>query len=157
MVVAGTPILAITGFFTIAFGLLVLLAGYILGKRRDTNNHKKVMIGAVITLAAFLIQYIIRASMGDETRFQGPDNIKYFIYIPILVVHITFAIICIGLISVHLTRSLKQEEVTNTGRVIFPKDYRSSHRAMGRITLLLWSFSYLGGIIIFIMLYVMQF
>jgi len=156
MVLSGdVPVLAVTGFFTIALGLIILLWGFISARSKKFNNHRKLMITAVFVLVAFLVQYIVRAAvLHQETRFSGPENIRNYVYIPILIVHISFAIITIVLISWHLTHSLKNEQETNQGAVYFPKDYRGKHRRLGRISFTLWMFSYLGGLTIFLMLYV---
>ncbi|MHA2502261.1 MAG: DUF420 domain-containing protein [Candidatus Kariarchaeaceae archaeon] len=151
----GIPFLAVTGFVTIALGLIVLLMGYRMAKSKDFTQHRRMMITAVVVLFAFLIQYIVRAVfLGQETRFAGPMPIRNFVYLPILIVHITFAIITIVLIIRHLRQSLKMEQQTDAGQYYFPKEYRDSHRRLGRLTFTLWMFSYLGGIIIFLMLYI---
>lgn len=156
MVLSGDiPVLAVTGFFTIAIGLIILIWGFISARSKKFNNHRKMMIAAVIVLLAFLVQYIVRAVvLGQETHFTGPTNIRNYVYFPILAVHISFAIITIGLISYHLTKSLDNQQETNQGGVYFPKEYRGKHRRLGRISFTLWMFSYLGGLTIFLMLYV---
>ena len=157
MQLSEIPVLAITGFATIALGLVVLVFGFLQARKRRTLNHKKIMILSVIVLGAFLAQYLVRVlAFHQETLFTGPDSIKYAIYYPVLAVHITFAIITIVLVIFQLTRSLKSQNRTENA-IVFPKEYRPKHRKSGRIIFLLWFFSYLGGITIFIMLYILTY
>lgn len=146
--------LAITGFITIFIGFWVLVLGITMAKRKQYANHKNFMWGAVIVNAIFLVLYVIRFAIGDETHFSGPTAIRDFVYFPILTVHILFAIISIVLIFWHLKqtyRGVKWQE----NDPYFEKEYRAIHRKMGRITFFFWFFSYLGGITVFLLLYVL--
>ncbi|MDH5400856.1 MAG: DUF420 domain-containing protein [Candidatus Heimdallarchaeota archaeon] len=145
--------LAVTGFFTIALGLTVLLIAFRMAKIRNFKNHRLLMLLAAVINAIFLVQYIIRFSLGQETEFIGSSNIKYFVYYPTLVIHIFTAIISIILIIKHLTSSLKFEKTTTNNIPYFDKEYRDKHKSFGKITFLSWLISYCGGIIIFILLY----
>ena len=69
------------------------------------------MILAVITLALFLLQYLIRLGiLREETKFEGDENFRNFVYIPILVIHITTAVITLGLIIKHGRKTLKNQQ-----------------------------------------------
>ncbi|MFV2016294.1 MAG: DUF420 domain-containing protein [Candidatus Heimdallarchaeota archaeon] len=146
--------LAISGFITIAIGLVVLLVAYFQARSKNYKNHRKLMIFAVITLALFLLQYLIRLGiLREETKFEGDENFRNFVYIPILIIHITTAVITIGLITKHGRRTLRNQQFTEQGVPYFPKEYRQDHRSYGKKVFLFWLISYLGGIIVFIMLY----
>jgi len=154
MAIEAIPLLATTGFFTIAAGLIVLLIAYQQAKNKQFKNHKNLMLIAAGINGAFLIQYIARFLMGNETPFGGPDFVHYYIFIPILVIHITGAIVTIFLVLIQLTRSLRHEMKSSTGTPYFDKGYRPTHRSFGRKTFYLWAISFAGGIIIFLMLYI---
>lgn len=155
MALENAPILAVTGFGTIALGLIVVVWGYVQAKTKKFNSHRNLMLTAAVVNALFLVQYIIRFTTTGETPFPGPDNIRLYVYYPILIVHITGAIITIGLVLRHLILSLRYEQRTEQGAVLFDKDYRPRHRKFGRITFLFWITSYIGGIVIFLMLYIL--
>lgn len=153
---SNTPPLAISGFITIAVGFFVLIWGIWAAKQKKYNQHKRVMQLAIIVLAAFLVQYIVRSSLEHKiTHYHGPDFWRLYVFYPILTIHITFAIITIGLIVRHVLQARKNEQHTEAGAVYFPKEYRPNHHRLGTITYRLWLISYLGGIIVFIMLYVL--
>lgn len=147
--------LAISSFGTIAVGLMVLLFGYYQARSKNFKNHRSLMLVAAAVNAAFLIQYIVRFSLGQETHFTGPEIVKNFVYLPILVIHITLAIATVGLVIIHLKRSLSHEQWTNRNVPYFDKEYRGNHRSFGKITFILWAISYVGGITIFLFLYIL--
>ena len=155
MAIQEAPFLAITGFVTIALGLVLLIIAYQQALSKNFKNHKNLMLAAAVVNAAFLVQYITRFVTGNETHFSGPETIRNFVYLPILSVHILTAIITIGLVILHLKRSLANELQAQGGVPYFDKDYRSDHRSFGRITFYFWIISFVGGIIIFLMLYVL--
>ena len=147
----NTPVLAVTGFFTIALGLVLLLLGIMQAKLKKFNNHKIIMLITVLVQASFLVQYITRAFiLKQETHFEGSEFIKNYIYLPILTVHIITAVISIYFILRHVLESLKNEEKGPQ----FKKEYRERHRSYGQKVFVLWLISFLGGITIFLMLYV---
>lgn len=127
---------------------------YFQAKNKNFKNHRKLMIFAAITLALFLVQYIYRLGvLREETKFEGDDNIRNFIYLPILVVHIITAVITITLIVKHGRKTLKNQQFTEQRVPYFPKEYRLEHRSSGKRVFLFWLISYLGGITVFILLY----
>lgn len=153
MSLENAPILAITGFFTIATGLVVLIAGYLQGRRKNLRSHKKLMMAAVFLAFAFLVQYIIRVSMGEGTKFEGNETIKNFVYLPILTVHIIFAIVTIAAVIVHVRRA-SRNLIKNSKVPQFPREYREQHKTFGKKVFRIWIVSYIGGIIVFFLLYV---
>jgi putative membrane protein len=146
--------LAISGIITVAIGLVVLLTGYMQARKKNYKKHRQLMILAVITLALFLIQYLFRLGvLREETRFEGDESIRNYVYLPILVIHISFALITLGLINLHGRRTLNNEQFTESGVPYFPKEYRLNHRALGLRVFIFWLISYLGGVIVFVLLY----
>lgn len=112
------------------------------------------MILAVTTLAAFLIQYLFRLGvLREETKFEGSENLKNFIYLPILIVHITTAVVTLVLIVKHGQKTLKNQKFSEQSVPYFPKEYKQDHRSNGKQVFTFWMISYLGGIIVFILLY----
>ena len=148
------PILAITSFFTIAAGLIVLTVAYIQARTKKFKNHKYLMIIAVFINAAFLVQYITRFLQGQETPFPGPIGFRNYIFLPILTVHILTAIITIVLVLRHVIQASTNEKKQITGIPYFEKPYRDRHRSFGKITFYFWITSFIGGITIFLMLYI---
>lgn len=147
------PILAATSFGTILTGLVLLLIGFFQAKSKNFKNHKVFMLAAVVTQAAFLVQYITRFLMGQETTFPGPDKLRNFVFIPILVIHILTAIASIYLILRHVLESRKNERPGPQ----FEREYRMVHRSFGKRVFIVWLASFIGGITVFCMLYLIPY
>ena len=102
----------------------------------------------------FLISYIIRWSIYGDTNFTGPENIKLYVYFPILIIHILTALVSIWVVGRQLVQAANNVEIKN-GIPSFPKEFRSTHTQKGRVAAVIWGLSFLGGIITFLFLYVL--
>ncbi len=153
MTLVNASPLAISGFFTILLGFVTLLVGLFYAKQRKYYLHRILMILAVIVDALFLSLYIIRFLLGDETKFHGPETIRNFVYYPILIIHITLAVVTIVLVFVHLYKTFTNVK-WQAKNPYFEKEYRQVHRGFGRITSMIWIISYIGGITVFFLLYI---
>ncbi len=116
---------------------LLLLIGYILIFRKKINAHKSVMLTAFGTSSLFLVSYIIyhwfksgpKAYVGDYQVF----------YYTILITHIVLAAIIIPLALFTLYRG-------------WVSDIKK-HKKIAKITLPIWLYVSVTGVIIYIMLY----
>ncbi|MHA2091068.1 MAG: DUF420 domain-containing protein [Candidatus Kariarchaeaceae archaeon] len=154
MVISSASPLAISGFVAIAIGLILLLSAMYFVKKRDLVTHKRLMIGAVVFNSLFLVLYVIRWSTEGETAFNGPSTVHDFIYLPILIIHITTALVSIYLVSKQLWLGIFKSETQDDGTPYFKGIYRKMHRKNGRVAFYVWGTSFIGGILIFSLLYV---
>ncbi len=156
MSLQSAPPLAISSFITIVIGFFTLLLGYYFARnKKNYRRHYQIMITAALVDLLFLIQYVIRYLTSGSTHFKGPADVELFIYIPILTVHIITAIIVIFLVAKQILDGLKHKQESPNQDVYFEKPYRAKHRGFGFWVFILWLLSYLGGITIFIMLYLL--
>lgn len=122
--------------FNAAAGVL-LVVGTLLVKRRAFIAHRNVMLGAFAMSSAFLVSYIIyhwfkeapKAYVGD---FKG-------VYLTILLSHIVLAAAIIPLALLTLYRGWR--------------DQRAKHRKLAKVTLPLWLYVSVTGVVIYWMLY----
>lgn len=120
-----------------AAAALLLVVGAVLVKRRAFVAHRNVMLGAFAMSSAFLVSYIIyhwfkaapRAYVGD---FKG-------VYLTILLSHIVLAAAIIPLALLTLYRGWR--------------DQRPKHRRLAKVTLPLWLYVSVTGVVIYWMLY----
>ncbi|MCY3411298.1 MAG: DUF420 domain-containing protein [Candidatus Heimdallarchaeota archaeon] len=145
------PLLAITGVITITLGMILLIIAYLKAKQGDYRRHKQLMTGAITISFLFLIQYITRYQMGDETQFSGQEWVRLYIYLPVLTFHILTSSINIFLVIIHIWNVNRYKQPGPS----FDKDYAHRHRRFGRIVFYNWFFNHITGIIVFIFLYVM--
>ncbi len=157
MVLQKASWLAVLGFSIVATSLLLVQIGFIFARKKNYKNHYKVMASALLLNTLFLITYVTRVLTNDETSFPGPENVKIYFYYPFLLVHIILALVVIGWIFTFVPQTIKQKRMTSDGAPYFEdKEFRKLHRKRGFIAYIMWTISFAMGIIIFFMLYVIN-
>jgi uncharacterized membrane protein YozB (DUF420 family) len=121
-----------------ALSALLLLAGYLLIRARRPDAHRAAMLGALASSTLFLASYLYYHSQVGSVRFtgQGPLRILYF---AILGSHTVLAAAILPLALVTLQRALARR---------FDR-----HRRIARITLPIWAYVSVTGVVIYWMLY----
>jgi len=116
---------------------LLLITGYILIRMRKRDAHKSVMLTSFGTSSLFLVSYVIYHwfKSGPKT-YVGDYQIIYYV---ILFSHIILAAIIIPLALFTLYRGW-------TSQI-------GQHRKIARITLPIWLYVSVTGVIIYLMLY----
>lgn len=133
------PILpTISTTFIVISAILVAIGWYLVAKGR-IEAHKKVMLAAGVAATIFFIIYASRTIFIGNTSFGGPDNIKIY-YTIFLIFHITLATIgaVMGILNIY------------TGL----KDKLNIHRKFGPITSIIWFFTAITGVAVYLLLYV---
>ena len=116
---------------------ILLLYGYILIRQKKRQKHKTIMLIAFATSSAFLVSYIIyHWFKAGPKQYLGEYN---EIYLFILLTHIVLASIIIPLALITLYRGWT--------------DNLSKHRKIAKITLPLWLYVSVTGVVIYYMLY----
>jgi putative membrane protein len=116
---------------------ILLLYGYILIRQKKRQKHKVIMLSAFGTSGAFLVSYIIyHWFKAGPKQYLGNYN---EIYLFILLTHIVLAAIIIPLALITLYRGWT--------------DSLLKHRKIAKITLPLWLYVSLTGVLIYYMLY----
>ncbi|MDP6202414.1 MAG: DUF420 domain-containing protein [Candidatus Marinimicrobia bacterium] len=116
---------------------ILLILGFILIKQKKREQHRSVMLSAFGMSCLFLVTYVIyhwfksgpKLYMGDFT------TLYYFI----LITHILLAVIIIPLALFTLFRGWTSE--------------LKQHRKIAKITLPIWLYVSISGVIIYLMLY----
>ena len=115
----------------------LLIYGYILIRGKKRQHHKNVMLASFGTSAAFLVSYIVyHWFKAGPKKYLGDYSEVYFF---ILITHIILASIIIPLALITLYRGWTENLV--------------KHRRIAKITLPLWLYVSITGVIIYIMLY----
>ena len=132
--VSGLPLVNATlnGITTI-----LLIYGYLLIRKKKRQRHKNVMLSAFGTSGAFLVSYVIyHWFKAGPMQYTGEFT---EIYLFILLTHIVLAAIIIPLALITLYRGWTD----NIGK----------HRKIAKITLPLWLYVSVTGVLIYWMLY----
>lgn len=120
----------------------MLAIGYVFIKRKQVRAHAAMMISALITSAAFLACYLIyhvsRARHGIGVTLFPQSNWKP-LYLTILTSHTILAVVILPLIFLTLSRALRRRW--------------DLHRRISVITLPLWFYVSVTGVVVYWMLY----
>lgn len=118
----------------------MLILGYRRIKSGDVHRHKLCMIAAFAISVAFLATYVIYRSLGAEKRFTGQGAIRP-LYFFILATHVVLAATVPFLAGRTLYLALR-------GRFV-------QHRRIARITLPIWLYVSVTGVLVYVFLFVL--
>ena len=121
-----------------AASALLLILGYVFIRQRAITAHTMAMLAACGTSTLFLISYLTYHVQHGVTHFLGRGFLR-FLYFAILVSHTILAIVIVPLAVVTLVRGLR-------GRF-------DRHVRIARVTLPLWIYVSVTGVIVYWMLY----
>src|SRR5215510_3086521 len=117
---------------------VLLISGYTFIRLRNVAAHRACQVGALVVSLLFLASYITYHSYHGTTHFQG-TGLARPIYFTILTSHTILAIVIVPLVFITFRRALRQDF--------------SRHRRIARITLPLWLYVSITGVIVYLMLY----
>jgi uncharacterized membrane protein YozB (DUF420 family) len=116
----------------------LLAVGYTLIRRGRRRAHQQIMQAAIVCSALFLVSYLTYHAQVGSVRFTGQGPIRA-IYFAILISHTILAIVIVPLVIVTFVRARR-------GRY-------DRHRAIARVTLPLWAYVSVTGVVVYWMLY----
>ena len=117
---------------------LLILTGWVLIRRGHRLAHRRVMLAAVACSALFLVSYLVYHYQVGSVRFQGQGPIRT-VYFTILISHTILAALIVPLVLITLNHGLRER---------FDK-----HRRIARVTMPLWAYVSVTGVVIYWMLY----
>jgi uncharacterized membrane protein YozB (DUF420 family) len=121
-----------------ATSAVLLATGYVLIRRGRRVAHKRVMLAALVSSALFLTSYLVYHAHVGSVRFRGQGPVRT-LYFTILLTHTVLAVVIVPLVGMTLVPALR-------GRF-------DRHRRLARITLPLWAYVSVTGVVIYWMLY----
>jgi len=117
---------------------LLLFTGYKFIRARNVVAHRACQIAALLISILFLASYLTYHFNHGATRFQG-TGLSRPIYFTILTTHTILAMVIVPLVTVTFYRAFRGDFVR--------------HRKIARITLPLWLYVSITGVIVYLMLY----
>ena len=121
-----------------ATSAVLLATGYVLIRRGRRAAHKRVMLAALASSALFLTSYLVYHFHVGSVPFRGQGPVRT-VYFTILITHTVLAVAIVPLVAMTLVPAL---------RGLFDR-----HRRLARITLPLWAYVSVTGVVIYWMLY----
>jgi len=117
---------------------ILLFSGYSFIRAGNVSAHRACQISALIVSSLFLTSYLVYHYHHGTTRFLG-TGLARPIYFTILTTHTILAIVIVPLIALTFYRAFRGDFVR--------------HRRIARITLPLWLYVSITGVIVYLMLY----
>jgi putative membrane protein len=117
---------------------LLLFSGYSFIRARNVIAHRACQISALVVSLLFLASYLTYHYHHGSTRFQGTGFVRP-LYFAILTSHTILAIVIVPLVALTFYRAFRGDFVR--------------HRRIARITLPLWLYVSVTGVIVYLMLY----
>lgn len=116
----------------------LLVAGFFLVRSGRREAHRRVMTSAFACSILFLVSYLVYHAEVGSVRFQGTGTVRT-VYLSILLTHtvLAAAVPFLALATLVLARRERFE----------------SHRRLARITLPIWLYVSVTGVVIYFMLY----
>ena len=121
-----------------ATSFVLLSSGYFFIRSGKIAAHRACQIAALCVSVLFLASYLTYHFNHGTTRFQG-TGLSRPIYFTILTSHTILAIVIVPLVAITFYRA-------------FRMDF-ARHRRIARITLPLWLYVSITGVIVYLMLY----
>jgi len=117
---------------------IFLSLGFLFIKNKQIAKHKFCMLSACVTSILFLISYLYYHAYHGSTHFMGQGVIRP-VYFLILISHTILAVLIVPLVITTLFRALRQNWV--------------KHAQIARWTLPLWLYVSITGVVVYWMLY----
>jgi uncharacterized membrane protein YozB (DUF420 family) len=117
--------------------ILLVTAWYFI-KNRRIQAHRRCMIAAFATSALFLTSYVTYHAQVGSKPFPGTGAIR-IVYFSILIPHVILAAAVLPLAIITLRRGLRRDD--------------ERHRRLAKVTLPIWLFVSVTGVIVYVMLY----
>jgi putative membrane protein len=120
-----------------ALSATLLTAGFVAIRRRDFALHTKLMFAALGSSALFFVSYVVYHHFHGDTKFTGTGPVRP-VYFFVLISHIALSVVVVPMILTSFYLSL-------AGRL-------RAHRLVSRVTLPVWLYVSVTGVLIFAML-----
>ena len=117
---------------------VLLVAGWVLIRRRHFDAHRRVMLGALATSMLFLVSYVTYHANVGSRPFPGQGAMRA-LYFAILIPHIILAAAIVPMALITVSRGLGRRY--------------DAHRRIARWTLPLWLYVSVTGVAVYLMLY----
>ncbi len=121
---------------------VLLLTAYGFIRRRHIKAHRNTMLAASVVATLFLTSYVIYHVQVGVTTFPGTGPVRT-LYFAILIPHTLLAVANVPLVVITLYRGLSRRY--------------AQHRKIARWTLPVWLYVSVTGVLIYVLLYRLNF
>jgi protein SCO1/2/putative membrane protein len=125
-----------------ATSAVLLLLGWRLVRIGRIRAHSRCMIAALTVSALFLACYLVYHFNVGSVRFRGVGPARY-VYLTILLSHTVLAVAIVPMIAMTVLRAYRRQFI--------------AHSRIARVTFPIWMYVSLTGVVVYLMLYHMDF
>lgn len=117
---------------------VLLVWAFLAIKSKKYVLHKNLMLTSIVLSVLFLLSYIGHHLLAPETKYGGPHDWLYFLYLFILITHIILAGVILPFILYTAYRSLTGEY--------------AKHKKLARYTWPLWLYVSITGVLVYLLI-----
>lgn len=88
------------------------------------------MLASVMLITLFLVLYVTKVALAGVKAFPGPPEIRRYVYLPVLTVHISLSILSVPPVLYNMLIGLT---------CVVREIPRTKHAQVGRVAVTLWS------------------
>lgn len=139
LVIAGVDLSFLPEMNAIINGLtfMMLTLGWMAIKNKIITMHKKFITAAIILTVVLLLSYILYFLTIESASYEGEGFVKYIYYF-LLISHLVLLVVIAPLVQITYMRAWKRK---------FDK-----HKKLARITVPIWLYVCISGVIVFYMI-----
>jgi uncharacterized membrane protein YozB (DUF420 family) len=119
---------------------LLLVLGFVFIRQKKVAQHRACMLAAFAVSSVFLVFYLVHHYRVGSVPFRGTGALRA-LYFAILVPHVLLAAAVVPMAIVTVRRGLRSDVLR--------------HRRLARVTLPVWLFVSVSGVVVYLMLYQM--
>ncbi|MDH4229112.1 MAG: DUF420 domain-containing protein [Nitrospirota bacterium] len=136
----------------------VVVVAFVLGWRyaraRQGYKHQKTMLVATVMVTAWLAMYIAQQVIAGLSGFDGPEMVRYAVYVPTIIFHSLVSTLAIALSAYQIWSGFRWSRFEGGDKVLHGKG-ADRHRRMGKVTLISYLMSVVTAYMIYFMLFVL--
>ena len=134
----GVHPLATTNAVLNSLATLLLVLGWVFIRRGNVKAHRASMVAAFATSAVFLVSYLTYHYLVGHVPFRGQGPIRV-VYFTILISHILLAV-TVPVLAIAMF-------------VLAWRGRWKAHRRLGRVTMPIWLYVSVTGVVVYLLLY----
>lgn len=133
--------------------MLSLVLGYYYARKHQGLRHQYTMLIGSVLVLGWLLMYFAQQAIAGIIGFGGPDQIRYLIYVPLIIFHSLVSTAAVILAVIQLYNGFKTSQLVQGKRVLVHKPH--IHRRMGVVTLICFLLSVITAYLIYAMLFIL--
>ena len=134
---------------------ILFLSGVWYGRRHLSLLHFKLMTLGFLFDFAFMVSYMVKKTLEGSTRFMGPEDVYATVYLPVVVFHSLISVAVLILAGYMVWFGYRYSNVLKERRAFESGERYKRHRKLGYATVAAWMLSFMSGVSVYALLYVM--